>query len=120
MRDIDLGEDTAYLISDFPVTKKVLETISVRSISFLDEDLDRAEAFVLRELGMNCALLVPLVVHGRSWGLVEIYDMRLRRFTPEDEVVAWFLVGQAGRRIESLGEISGRKRRLPLFHLPFG
>ena len=120
MRDIDLGEDTAYLISDFPVTKEVLETISVRSISFLDEDLDRAEAFVLRELGMNCALLVPLVVHGRSWGLVEIYDMRLRRFTPEDEVVAWFLVGQAGRRIESLGEISGRKRRLPLFHLPFG
>ena len=120
MRDIDLGEDTAYLISDFPVTKEVLETISVRSISFLDEDLDRAEAFVLRELGMNCALLVPLVVHGQSWGLVEIYDMRLRRFTPEDEVVALFLVGQAGRRIESLGEISGRKRRLPLFHLPFG
>ena len=26
MRDIDLGEDTAYLISDFPVTKEVLET----------------------------------------------------------------------------------------------
>ena len=25
MRDIDLGEDTAYLISDFPVTKDVLD-----------------------------------------------------------------------------------------------
>jgi diguanylate cyclase (GGDEF)-like protein len=118
MRDIDLGEDTAYLISDFPVTQEVLEKISVKSISFLDDDLDRAEAFVLRELRMNCALLLPLVVHGRSWGLVEIYDMRLRRFSREDEAVAWFLVGQAGRRIESLGEVSGSKRRLPLFRLP--
>ena len=85
MRDIDLGEDTAYLISDFPVTKEVLEKMTVRSISFLDDDLDRAEAFVLRELRMNCALLLPLVVDGRSWGLVEVYDMRLRRFTREDE-----------------------------------
>jgi diguanylate cyclase (GGDEF)-like protein len=118
MRDIDLGEDTAYLISDFPVTQEVLEKISVRSISFLDDDLDRAEAFVLRELRMNCALLLPLVVHGRSWGLVEVYDMRLRRYSREDEAVAWFLVGQAGRRIGSLGEVSGSKRRLPLFRLP--
>jgi diguanylate cyclase (GGDEF)-like protein len=118
MRNIDLGEDTAYLISDFPVTQEVLEKILVRSISFLDEDLDRAEAFVLRELRMNCALLLPLVVHGRSWGLVEIYDMRLRRFSREDEAVAWFLVSHAGRRIESFGEVSGSKRRLPLFRLP--
>ena len=118
MRDIDLGEDTAYLISDFPVTKDVLDKIAVRSISFLDDDLDRAEAFVLRELRMNCALLLPLVVGGSSWGLVEMYDMRLRRFTREDEAVAWFLVGQAGRRIESLGEVTDSKRRLPLFRLP--
>jgi diguanylate cyclase (GGDEF)-like protein len=117
-RDIDLGEDTAYVISDFPVTKEVLEKITVRSISFLDDDLDRAEAFVLRELRMNCALLLPLVVHGRSWGLVEVYDMRLRRYSREDEAVAWFLVGQAGRRIEALGEVSGSRRRLPLFRLP--
>ena len=31
MRDIDLGEDTAYLISDFPVTQEVLEKMTVRS-----------------------------------------------------------------------------------------
>ncbi len=68
MRDIDLGEDTAYLISDFPVTKEVLDKIAVKSISFLDDDLDRAEAFVLRELRMNCALLLPLVVRGSLVG----------------------------------------------------
>jgi GAF domain-containing protein len=90
----------------------------VKSISFLDDDLDGAEAFVLRELQMNSALLLPLVVRDRSWGLVEIYDMRLRRFSSEDEAVAWFLVSQAGRRIESLSEASAPRRRLPLFRLP--
>ena len=38
--------------------------------------------------------------------------MRLRRFTTEDEALARFLVGQAGRRIEALGERSSPKRRL--------
>ncbi len=118
MRDVDLGEDTAYLISDFPVTKEILDTQTIKSISFLDDDLDRAEAFVLRELRMNCAMLVPLVVRGRSWGLVEIYDMRLRRFTQDDEALAGLLVGQAGRRIEALDDATPSKRRLPLFRLP--
>ena len=112
MRDIDLGEDYAYLIADYPVTQEVLETATVKSISFLDDEVDSGEAFVLRELQMNAVMLVPLVVHGGSWGLVEIYDMRLRRFTSEDEALAWFLVGQAGRRIEALGEPPSPKRRL--------
>lgn len=118
MRDVDLGEESAYLIADFPVTKQVLEEGVARSLSFLDEDLDGAEAFVLRELHMNSVLLLPLEVHGSSWGLVEIYDMRLRRFGREEEAVARFLVGQAGRRIESLGGTVSSKRRLPLFRLP--
>ena len=84
----------------------------MKSISFLDDEVDSGEAFVLRELQMNAVMLVPLVVHGSSWGLVEIYDMRLRRFTSEDEALAWFLVGQAGRRIEALGEPPSPKRRL--------
>jgi diguanylate cyclase (GGDEF)-like protein len=112
LRDIDLVGDVAYLIADFPVTQEVLESATVRSLSFLDDDVDSAEAFVLRELGMNAALLAPLLVHGRPWGLVEIYDMRLRRFTPDEEVVAWFLVEQAARRIESLGAISTSRQRL--------
>jgi transcriptional regulator with GAF, ATPase, and Fis domain len=112
LRDIDLGDDYAYLIADYPVTQEVLETATVRSISFLDDDVDAGEAFVLRELQMNAVMLVPLVVHGGAWGLVEIYDMRLRRFTTEDEALAWFLVGQAGRRIEALGEAPSPKRRL--------
>jgi len=118
LRDVDLGADNTYLIADYPVTQAVLETGCLKSISFLDDELDSAEAFVLRELQMNAAMLVPLVVDRRPWGLVEIYDMRLRRFTAEDEALAWFLVGQAGRRMESLGEPSGSRRRLRRFRLP--
>jgi len=112
LRDVSLGEEETYLISDYPVTKSVLETQRLKSLSFLDEDLDSAEAFVLRELQMNAAMLLPLVVGERSWGLVEIYDMRMRRFTAEEEEVARFLVAQAGRRIEVLAAGTAPRRRL--------
>ena len=40
---------------------------------------------------MNACLLVPLVVSGRPWGLVELYDARMRRYSRDEEVVADFL-----------------------------
>ena len=112
LRDVEISTEDTYLIDDFPVTKEVLETHRPRSISFLDEDLDSAEAFVLRELRMNAVLLVPLIVSDRPWGLVEIYDMRLRRFTHDEEAVACFLVREAGRRLEELGVSTPLRRRL--------
>ncbi len=119
LRDVDLGGQKAYVIADFPVTQEVLETLTARSISFLDDDLDGAEAFVLRELQMNSALLVPVVVRGKAWGLVEIYDMRLRRFDADETAVACFLVGQAARCIEALDAASVGRRLLPAFRMPF-
>lgn len=117
LRDIDIGDELAYLIDEFPVTKRALETGVARSISFLDEDLDPAEAFVLREVQMNCCLLLPLHLHGAPWGLVELYDMRLRNFTDEDQAVAEFLVQQAARRLEAFGQLDEELRQLPLFRL---
>ncbi len=112
LRDVDLGENSTYELEDYPVTRNVLETGVIVSISFLDEDIDSAEAFVLRELEMNAAMLVPLVIDDRPWGLVEIYDMRLRRYSSDEEALARFLVGQASRRIEHLASTSPAKRRL--------
>jgi diguanylate cyclase (GGDEF)-like protein len=112
LRDVDLGEDDTYLIDDYPVTRDVLETRRVKSLSFLDDDIDSAEAFVLRELQMNAAMLLPLIVQEEAWGLVEIYDMRMRRFTPEEEAVAQFLVTQAGKRIDALELGPATRRRL--------
>lgn len=118
LRTVDLGGEVAYLIEDFPLTREVLDTGRSRAISFLDDDLDRAEAFVLREVKMSCCLLVPVPVRGSSWGLVEIYDQRLRRFTEQEMAAGEFLVGHAGRRLEQLGDLSTKRRRLPVFRLP--
>ena len=112
LREFEISDDNVYRISDYPVTQEVLERPCIRSVSFLDEDLDAGEAFVLRELQMNAAMLLPLRVNDRSWGLVEIYDMRMRRYTPDDEALAGFLVAQAGRRIETLRGRSGDRRGL--------
>jgi diguanylate cyclase (GGDEF)-like protein len=118
LRDIDLGDEASYLIDDFPITRDVLATGESKAISFLDEDLDRGEAFVLRELRMNCCLLMALRVGDVSWGLVEVYDMRMRRFEADAQAAAEFLVRQAGRRLEALDDRNPRRRRGPLFRVP--
>jgi diguanylate cyclase (GGDEF)-like protein len=114
LRDVDLGDDAAYLISDFPLTEEVLRTGASRSVSFLDPEIDRAEAFVLRDLKMNCVLLLPLFVRGLPWGLVELYDVRLRHFSDAERGTAEFLVRQAARRIETITTVDQQ----PLHELP--
>lgn len=118
LREVDLGPTAEYLIDEFPLTREVLERGAARAISFLDDDLDPGEAFVLREIGMCSCLLLPLVVEGRAWGLAEVYDSRLRRFSAEEVAVAQFLVDRAGSRLEALGGGDGPERQLPLYRLP--
>jgi diguanylate cyclase (GGDEF)-like protein len=99
LRDVSLGDEAAYRIDDFPLTADVLRSGRPRAISFADGDVDPAEAFILRELGMNGLLMVPIQVSGRSWGLIELYEMRLRSFTDDEVAVAEFLTAQAARRL---------------------
>ena len=73
---------------------------------------------MLRELRMNCCMLLSLPVDGRAWGLVEVYDMRLRRFGREEQAIAEFLVAMAARRSNNRRH-GGARRRLPLFRLPW-
>jgi transcriptional regulator with GAF, ATPase, and Fis domain len=118
LRDVGLGRDAAYRISDFPLTADVLRTAEPRAISFADGDVDPAEAFILRELGMNALLMVPLYVRGAPWGLAELYEMRLRRFTDDEMSVARFLVRQAERRLTAVATSDPPRRRPPVYELP--
>jgi diguanylate cyclase (GGDEF)-like protein len=119
LREVDLGDEAAYLISDFPLTAEVLQSGESRSVSFLDPEIDPAEAFVLRDLDMNCVLLLPLLVRGRPWALVELYDVRLRHFSDAERSTAEFLVRQAARRIETISAIDGRPLpELPVVRVP--
>jgi diguanylate cyclase (GGDEF)-like protein len=103
LREVSLGDDAAYRIADFPLTAQTLETGEPRTVSFLDADVDPAEAFVLREIGMNALLMLSLEVDGAPWGLVELYEMRLRRFDEDEIAVARFLVTHAARRLAAVG-----------------
>jgi diguanylate cyclase (GGDEF)-like protein len=120
LRDVKLGREAAYRISDFPLTAEVLRTAEPRAISFADGDVDPAEAFILRELGMNALLMVPLYVRGVPWGLAELYEMRLRRFTEDEMSVARFLVSQAERRLTVVAANDPPRRRPPVYELPSG
>jgi diguanylate cyclase (GGDEF)-like protein len=103
LRDTPLGDEAAYRIDDFPLTAETLRTGEPRAMAFLDGDVDPAEAFVLRELGMNALLMLALRVQGEPWGLVELYEMRLRRFSEDEIAVAQFLTTHAERRLAVVG-----------------
>jgi len=118
LREISLGDEAAYRISDFPLTAEVLLSAEPRIVSFADGDMDPSEAFILRDLGMNGLLMLPIRVCGTAWGLVELYEMRHRRFGEEDVAVAQFLVAQAERRLEVVGDSDDRRSRPAVYELP--
>jgi len=86
----------SYYLTDYPATAAVLESRTPRSISADDGNADPAELFVLREMEMQAVLLVPLVVEGGTWGLVEVYDGRPRSFPGVERHLAELAAAQIG------------------------
>ena len=120
LREVSLGDEAAYRIADFPLTAEVLRSGEPRAVSFVEGDVDPSEAFILRDLGMNALLMLPIRVGGRVWGLIELYEMRLRRFAEDDVAVAQFLVSQAERRLETVADANDPRRRPRVYELPPG
>jgi transcriptional regulator with GAF, ATPase, and Fis domain len=69
-----------FLVSDYPVTKHVLETGEPVALTLADADADEAEARVLRELGFASLAMLPFDVGRERWGLVEAYRLDARPF----------------------------------------
>jgi transcriptional regulator with GAF, ATPase, and Fis domain len=69
-----------FLVSDYPVTKQMLETGDPVSLTLADADADVDEARVLRELGFAALAMLPFDVGGERWGLVEAYRLDARPF----------------------------------------
>ena len=90
----DLGEESSYLVDDFPQTRHVLAGGEPVAVALSDPDVDAGEAYVLRKLDMQAVLMLPLRVDGRPWGLVEVYESRPRQFSRRDASLAQLLVGQ--------------------------
>ena len=102
-----LAHGHEYLISDFPLTREVVESGEPRWVSRLDPDADEHEAALLSKLGFESLLMVCLPSSGSCWGLVELY-LEHGQLRPR--------AGRAGRALRRAGSAScwsGWSRRTP-------
>jgi hypothetical protein len=90
-----------YLISDFPLTRAVIENREPQTVYAGDADADEAETGLLAELGFDSLLMLAIESKESAWGLVEVYGNG-RRFGPEDVDRAQALAGEAGDALERL------------------
>jgi hypothetical protein len=90
-----------YLISDYPLTRAVIEEREPKTVYTGDPDADAAETNLLGELGFDSLLMLPIEAEDAAWGLVEVYGNG-RRFEPADVAVARALAANAGEVLERL------------------
>jgi hypothetical protein len=81
-----------YLVPDFPQTAEVLRTRKPRSLTLDDEDVDDAEATVLRAHGFGALAMFTLELNGAVWGLVEVYRRERRAFSEAEMRLAGELI----------------------------
>jgi GAF domain-containing protein len=91
-----------YLISDYPATREVLEDRKAMSVAVSDPAADPQEVKLLRELGFDSLIMLPMVCGGELWGLVEVYDNRAGGFALDDIVLAQSIVDRACAVLERL------------------
>jgi transcriptional regulator with GAF, ATPase, and Fis domain len=82
---LELGQ--GFLVSDYPVTEAVLRTGEPAVLTRAYDDLDAAEAQLLRDIGYATLLMLPLEVLGDRWGLIELYRRAADHFGT-DEIAA--------------------------------
>ncbi|HUJ92718.1 MAG TPA: GAF domain-containing protein [Gaiellaceae bacterium] len=92
-KTIQLGQ--GYLVSDYPETARVLADRTPHALTLDDPGVDEPEAAILRELEFGSLLMLPLILSGEVWGLVEIYRASTRGFSDADARTAQGLLQRA-------------------------
>ena len=94
-----------YLISDYPLTRSVIESREPQTVYTGDADADESETGLLAELGFDSLLMLAIESKDAAWGLVEVYGNG-RRFEPPDVDRARALAAEAGDVLERLSQPS--------------
>jgi hypothetical protein len=94
-----LAHGHEYLISDFPLTREVVDGGEARWVSRLDSEADEDESALLAQLGFESLLMVCLPSGGGCWGLVEVYKER-GNFNEEQAELASRLAVETGQLLE--------------------
>jgi transcriptional regulator with GAF, ATPase, and Fis domain len=91
-----------YLISDYPLTRAVIEERRPHAVFRADPEADESEVRLLKELGYDSLLMVAIESEEGAWGLVEVYGKKDRRFEDADLRVAHRLADELGQRLRQL------------------
>jgi GAF domain-containing protein len=83
-----------YLASDFPLTVEVVRDAVPRRVWTGDPQADPEEARLLRQFGYDGLLMLPLVMQGGVWALVEVYR-RGDGFSEDDAAAGARILGEA-------------------------
>lgn len=95
-----------YLVSDYPVTRAVIEDRDPRVVTKGDPDADAQEVELLEQLGYDSLLMLAIEAEDGTWGLIELYGEKGRRFADPEVLIAQGLadeVGETLRRLERRG-----------------
>lgn len=91
-----------YLISDYPLTREVIEQRAVRTVFVDDPRADTSEVKLLRELGYGSLLMVALESGEGAWGLAEVYGESDQRFGDEQVALVRELAGEVSDLLRQL------------------
>ena len=106
-----LPDASPYRLRDFPLTRRVLSEQVAAIVNVDDPHADPAEVAELRREGDRSLLMVPLVVQGRSLGLLEVVDQkRSREYSRQQMRLAGAIAGQAAVAIQNAKLFAERRR----------
>ena len=106
-----LPDASPYRLRDFPLTRRVLGEQVTAVVNVDDPHADPAEVAELRREGDRSLLMVPLVVQGRSLGLLEVVDQKgAREYSRQELRLAEAIAGQAAVAIQNAKLFAERRR----------
>lgn len=106
-----LPDASPYRLCDFPLTRRVLSEQTTAVVNVDDPHADAAEVAELRREGDRSLLMVPLVVQGRTLGLLEVVDQKQSRDYSRQELrLAEAIAGQAAVAIQNAKLFAERRR----------
>jgi two-component sensor histidine kinase len=105
------SSESAADLGESPLYRRILEEMSAVHLTAGQTDLDRLEAQHLQKTGAKSLVLIPMIFHGRTVGLIELMDRTVERILGDYEIsAAQLLTSQVAAAIEN-AQLYGHAQR---------
>jgi GAF domain-containing protein len=92
-------DEELYELDDYPLTELVLSSGLPMQLLASDTEADAAETALLRELGFNALLMLPVIHESRTVGLLEAYRLDEMGWTSAEITRALAFARQLGAQL---------------------